>query len=307
MAQESAISWTDSTFNPWIGCTKVGPACDGCYAEALMGEGGRFNRVVWGKPGQRGTLSRTAPSNWRQPRKWNREQAAKWAAYYEVVDAGGQADPPAPHFVFCASLADVFDNDAPLEWRQDLFALIRETPFLTYLLLTKRPQMIERLWFKSDGSNPWPKNAAIGFTAINQPEMDRDAPHALAAYRALNPAFLFWSGEPLLGPVVLPDELLALRDRFWAITGGETDQGEHKARPQRADWYRGPRDQCATAGAPYHHKQNGEWMDAGQLPIGDTRRNAERAILDGVAVYKCGKALSGRLLDGVEHNARPAA
>jgi len=258
MAENTHISWADDTFNPWIGCTKVSPACDGCYAEALMGEKGRFARVVWGQPGEKGTRVRTAPGNWSKVRKWNREQRAALAA-----------DPAAPaRFVFCASLADVFDNQVDPQWRRDLFALIRECESLTFLMLTKRPGMIVKLAYDAlscGGASPvhlpfvkdaWPRNAAIGFTAVTQAEMDRDSRHALAAYQALNPAFLFWSGEPLIERVYVAAELLALGDRFWAITGGETDQGSHKARDTPEGAFQIVRDQCAAAGVPYQHKQN---------------------------------------------------
>lgn len=318
MAEDTHISWANDTFNPWIGCMKVGPACDGCYAEALMGVPGRFGpaRVEWGAPGVGvGTRSRTAPANWAKVRKWDREQEAKekaWARGFPCVP------PPAPRFVFCASLADVFDNHPDLAlWRRDLFALIRETPHLTWLLLTKRPGMIVKLFAETLtaevrhelsktvglGESLWPKNAAIGFTAVNQLEMDRDSRHALAAFHGLNPAFLFWSGEPLLGPVVIPEELLELGRRFWAITGGETDQGSHKARPQHPQWFRSPRDQCAAAGVPYHHKQNGEWVSVSMIE----GRGGEPVHMfdDGSAVRRVGKDRSGRLIDGQLHDARP--
>lgn len=258
MAENTHISWADDTFNPWIGCTKVSPACDGCYAEALMGMPGRFGpaRVQWGAPGRgEGTRDRTAPSNWAKVRKWNREQRATLAA-----------NPNAPaRFVFCASLADVFDNAVPTEWRRDLFDLIRECESLTFLLLTKRPSMIVKLFAQAvdirRGEGPtlaevWPRNAAIGFTAVTQAEMDRDSRYALAAYAALGPAFLFWSGEPLLERVTVAPGLLALGARFWAITGGETDQGGHKARDTPDGAFQTVRDQCAAAGVPYQHKQN---------------------------------------------------
>ena len=80
MAENTHISWANDTFNPWIGCTKVSPACDGCYAEALMGENGRFARVTWGQPGEKGTRVRTAAGNWSKVRKWNREQRAALAS-----------------------------------------------------------------------------------------------------------------------------------------------------------------------------------------------------------------------------------
>ncbi len=276
MAEKTSISWADGTFNPFIGCTKVSPACDGCYAEAMMGEGGRFGRAVWGAPGKgEGTRVRTSASNWAKPRAWNKNPAKHlWK---------GDGQPPADWrpFVFCASLADVFDNAVPTEWRRDLFDLIRECESLTFLLLTKRPSLIVRLFDAAHQDHAdacqlaWPSNAAIGFTAVTQAEMDRDGRRALGAYHALNPAFLFWSGEPLLERVIIPDDLLALGGRFWAITGGETDQGKHKARDTPDGAFQSVRDQCSAAGVPYQHKQNkggatrdldGRFHDARPIP-----------------------------------------
>src|SRR5690606_31944191 len=112
MAENSKIEWTDHTFNPWIGCTKVGPGCDGCYAENLMDK--RYGRVTWG-PGE--DRARTSPGNWRKPLQWNRQASA----------ANGERP-----FVFCASLADVFDNEVDELWRVDLFKLIEQTPNLIW-------------------------------------------------------------------------------------------------------------------------------------------------------------------------------
>lgn len=121
MAENSAIEWCDHTFNPWIGCTKVGPGCDHCYAEHLMDT--RYGRVQWGAGNPR---SRTSAANWTLPEKWNRDAAAFMAAR-------GRRQR-----VFCASLADVFDNEVINDWRVDLFRLIAATPNLDWLLLTKR-------------------------------------------------------------------------------------------------------------------------------------------------------------------------
>lgn len=272
MGEQTNISWCDHTFNPWIGCTKVSPACDGCYAEAMMDK--RYGRVQWGAPGKgNGTRVRTSPGNWHQPIRWNK-----------AAEKAGTRP-----FVFCASLADVFDNQIPAEWRSDLFALIRSTPSLVWLLLTKRPQNIIRLSADAGGL-PW--NAALGATFANQAEYDRDRMKLWEAGQRLAPLFTFGSFEPLLGLVIL--------DKYapdWIITGGETDQGGHKARPTHPDWFRSLRDQCAAAGVAYHHKQNGEWTEVatGQSVwrMGDT------------PMAKVGKNRSGRLLDGREHNDRP--
>lgn len=318
MGENSAISWTDHTFNPFIGCTRVSPACDGCYAAELMGkDGGRFKRVAWGGPGKgEGERIRTSPITWRLPRKWNR--ASEGA--------------PGKTFVFCASLADVFDNAVPAEWRRDLFDLIRSTPNLTWLLLTKRPGNIVKLWseavrpctghaearkFDSAPEEAWPRNAAIGCTVINQEEADRDIPKLLAAKAALNPAFAFLSMEPLLGPVDLRQAHIAserLPRVDWVIAGGETDQGAHKARPADPAWFRSLRDQCAAAGVPFHFKQWGEWHPHGQclsdgavncLGNPDDARGRWHGFDGEESAWRVGKDRAGRFLDGAGHDARP--
>ncbi|TIU02364.1 MAG: phage Gp37/Gp68 family protein [Mesorhizobium sp.] len=306
MGEVTAISWCDHTFNPWIGCMKVSPACDGCYAEALMDK--RYGRVEWGAPGRggAGTRVRTSAGNWHQPIRWNKR----------AMEAGTRP------FVFCASLADVFDNQVPVEWRRHLFDLICNTPHLIWLLLTKRPQMIEDLAMKAGGL---PFNAAIGATVEDQERADKNIPALRAATISLNPAFAFLSCEPLLGPINLPDG----HHLNWVITGGETDQGEHRARPTHPAWVRSLRDQCAASGIAYHHKQNGEWARHKANPGGDLGgdvragrvrivhpsgrsdvevfeatggRNTETGSL---YMAKVGKRACGRLLDGIEHNSRP--
>lgn len=331
MGETTAISWCDHTFNPWIGCTKVSPACDGCYAENLMAT--RYGRVKWGGPGKgNGTRERTSAGNWSKPLAWNRKAAA----------AGTRP------FVFCASLADVFDNQVPAEWRRDLFELIRQTPNLVWLLLTKRPQNIVNM-AEFIGGLPFPANAAIGATIEDQTRADINVPHLLDAKAALNPAFAFLSCEPLLGPIDLTSiDPTGMQRKIgasgwsaiwknnglgrpwidWVITGGETDQGSHKARPSHPYWFRTLRDQCASARVPYHHKQNGEWHDSAQHdPEGcdgrrqiaihvtgatESRPSEAFAKIAGIrrdrqwaGVCRVGKKRAGRLLDGVEHNARP--
>lgn len=342
MGETTAISWCRHTFNPWIGCTKVSPACDGCYAEALMDL--RYGRVQWGPHGER---IRTAETNWKQPLKWDRA-AAK---------AGERP------FVFCASLADVFDNQVQSEWRNDLFDLIKKTPNLVWLLLTKRPQNIIEM---SEAAGGLPLNAAIGTTVEDQKRADMNVPHLLVAKTRLKPAFAFLSCEPLLGPIDLchipftsgdqrhkqdaltgeallyaigkdgnPDMTVRVSEPRlaridWVITGGETDQGKHKARPTHPQWFRSLRDQCAAHGVAYHHKQNGEWMPhrpvaggdlggdvrsgrvmivhpTGQTDVEVSESTGGRNTIPGSRyMARVGKKNSGRLLDGVEHNAFPA-
>jgi len=120
MAENSAISWTDHTFNPWMGCTKVSEGCKNCYAERDFDK--RRHLVEWG-PGK--PRVRTSEANWKKPLAWNRK---------------AEKDGVRPR-VFCASLADWLDPEVPVAWLADLLALIQETPHLDWLLLTKRPQL----------------------------------------------------------------------------------------------------------------------------------------------------------------------
>jgi protein gp37 len=217
MAENTKIEWADHTFNPWMGCTKVSPACDNCYAAEMMDT--RYGRVRWGTGEPR---VRTAPSNWAKPRKWNRETPGA--------------------FVFCASLADVFDNEVDPAWRNDLFRLIYDTPSLVWLLLTKRVGNVHRM------TNGLPPNVAIGATMANQEEYDRDR-MKLAETKRFGALFTFGSFEPLLGPIILdrnaPD---------WIIVGGES--GPH-ARPMNLDWARSLKRQSEELGRVFNFKQVG--------------------------------------------------
>lgn len=192
MAENSKIEWTHHTFNPWIGCTKVGPGCDHCYAEAWDSRGLQQRETRWGPHAFR---TRTSAANWRQPLKWAREAAA----------AGERRR------VFCASLADVFDNHPSIlpEWRGDLWELIARTPNLDWMLLTKRPGNIANMLpVPFDFERLYP-NVWLGCTVVNQAEADRDIPKLLAVPAAAR----FLSMEPLLGPV----DLRAHVAKGWAI------------------------------------------------------------------------------------------
>jgi protein gp37 len=222
LAETTGISWAHSTFNPWYGCTKVGPGCDHCYAETLMDH--RYHKVKWGAGEER-----KHTKTWDQPRAWNRK-----------AKASGE-----PWRVFCASLGDVFDNEVPDEWRTELWALISETPHLTWMLLTKRIGLVPvRL----------PSNVWIGASMVNQEEYDRDIRKLLA----IDAPVRFISCEPMLGPV-----LIRWPTADWIICGGESG---HDARPMEASWARRLRDDCAMFRVPFHFKQ---WGPDGMPPTLD--------------------------------------
>jgi protein gp37 len=224
MAENSNIEWCDHTFNPWIGCTKVSPGCANCYAEAQMDK--RLGKVHWGKGQPR---RRTSAANWALPLKWNEAEDRKLVSHGDFV---ANRRPR----VFCASLADILDPEVPAKWVADLLDLIRITPNLDWLLLTKRPELwrdrlgkvavyIQGHWdadprflcelhrFIADwinATNPEvarrhpgygepPANVWMGTTVENQLLADERIPALLRI--PANVRFL--SCEPLLGPVDL--------------------------------------------------------------------------------------------------------
>jgi protein gp37 len=224
MGENSKIEWTDHTFNPWIGCQKVSPGCDRCYAEAMMDH--RYHRVEWGPHGER---KRTSVANWRKPRQWAR--------------AANRTRPR----VFCASLADVFDNQVPSEWRSDLFDLIAATPELDWLLLTKRPENLVRMFPTGRWENIW-----IGTTCEDQHHFDKRYP----LIREIRVPVHFVSYEPAIGPL---NYLWGKPE--WVICGGESGPG---ARTMDPDWARAVRDQCAKSSIAFFMKQM-----TGKKPIPD--------------------------------------
>lgn len=220
MGEQTAISWTDATFNPWIGCTRVSPGCDHCYA-ARDNERRKWVSA-WG-------AERKRTKTWGDPLKWNRK--ATLTGYKPRV--------------FCASLADVFDNEVPGEWRTDLWQLLRDTPNLRWMLLTKRignaPKMLPSDW-------PFPHVGIMG-TMVNQLEYDRDR----LKLRDIPAPWRGISAEPLLGRMIL-DRANSRGSLDWVITGGESGP---ERRPLDMDAVRYLRDQCRDLGIAFHHKQNG--------------------------------------------------
>ena len=244
MGKQTGIAWCDSTFNPWWGCTRVSPACDNCYAEATAArwlKGG-----LWGAEIPRREMS---TNYWRQPLNW--EQNA-------LRDGRTQR-------VFCASMADVFDKAAPDGAREKLWELIRATPHLDWLLLTKRVGNVASMLPADWGAGY--HNVWLGITVVTQAEIDRDVPKLLSL-----PARVRWlSIEPLLEGVTLQHLTLSpdydwrhqkagagLLD--WIVVGGES--GPH-ARVLLTSWVEQLMEECLEADTAFFFKQGSQanWPD----------------------------------------------
>ena len=226
----TGISWADLTFNPWIGCQKTGsPACENCYAEGLATT--RLG-VQWGPHAER---RRTAPGNWSKPPRWQRIAA----------EAGVRLN------VFCASLADVFDNKSPPGARDDLARLIESTPNLIWMLLTKRVGNA-RAMLESMFPGGVPENVALGVTIVTQEEADRDMPRALAVKAGLGIKRLFVSMEPLMGYVDMTRYLAGVD---LIIVGGESGR---QARPMPDVWVDAIQARCRQARVAFHFKQQSQ-------------------------------------------------
>lgn len=264
MSENSKIQWTHHTFNPWWGCQRVSPGCENCYAETFAH---RLGRDLWGPRAARRFFG---DAHWSEPLKWDRA-AAK---------AGER------HRVFCASMADVFEDRADLlPHRARLFRLVADTPHLDWLLLTKRPENAQRLWadaaFEANGPQDvagllWRPNVWLGTTVEDQRRAEERIPDLLAV-----PALVrFLSCEPLLGPV----DLTHLRDDegarwnvlemgiSWVIVGGESGNG---ARPFAVEWARSLVEQCRGSRRAVFVKQLGAVPVVLGEPTGEFRTRPE--------------------------------
>jgi protein gp37 len=248
MADKTLISWCDATWNPWIGCTKVSDGCSKCYAAQSLPV--KFQGVEWGHGQPR---KRTSGPYWDKPSQWNRK-AEKEGRRLKV---------------FCASLADIFDSEVPEEWRNDAFEVIRKTPHLDWLLVTKRPRIMES-YVKDVRGWPW-SNVWLLTSVEDQKTADLRIPILLrtpAAVRGI-------SYEPALSDVNLERYLyLQFRDteRYervkgyyvnaarcltrldWVIIGGESGKD---ARPFHINWANRTVAACQKAGVSVFVKQLG--------------------------------------------------
>jgi len=282
VADNSNISWTDHTFNPWMGCQHVTHECDHCYADVLTS--GRMGLDVFGGRSKR---KRTSDALWRRPAKWNRESA-------EDVRTGGGLG--RVHRVFCASLADVFeDAPGPNEWRDDVWAVIRACPWVDFQLLTKRPELVAGM-LPADWGSGWP-NVWLGTSVGYRDTVDR------ARILGEIPAFnRFISYEPALGPVI-PEEIRVVagaqnpeengtfyewQDDYpgpglpfynqdgelnfhWLIAGGESGSG---FRPMDLQWAIDVRDACETEEVAFFFKQISAFKPGqGEDALGEVHHN----------------------------------
>lgn len=269
MAENSKIEWCDSTWNCWIGCSRVSPGCEKCYAEAMAK---RYGWAEWGKGKPR---KRTSANYWKQPLKWNKAPCDQ----HHIIEC----EECPKRRVFCASLADWLDEEVPIEWLADLLKLIHDTPNLDWLLLTKRPEnWRERIeaarhsliasvsekclgdylslpythrervrdwlvkWLEEDEA---PSNVWIGTTVEDNLRTTRIADlieipakvHFLSCEPLLESLDLdYWLTEPITPQI------------DWVICGGESGP---KKRPFNCDWARSLRDQCKAAGVKFFFKQ----------------------------------------------------
>lgn len=249
MGKETGISWTDHTFNPWWGCTEVSPGCDRCYARVL--DARWYPKIVtelvdgvltdtkvaehWGKGAPRREFG---DKHWNEPLRWNADAAREGRK----------------HLVFCASMADVMDDEAPAGARERLWALIDSTPNLIWQLLTKRPHRYGSVlpqYFRH--GNVW-----LGTTAEDQRYYDVRWPILALAARAWKcPAWI--SYEPALGPLTISKWFPRFPD--WMIFGGESGAGR---RDCEAKWARDLRDECENIEVAFFMKQ----MSAATAPEG---------------------------------------
>jgi len=235
MGEITKIQWCDCTFNPWMGCVKVSPACDHCYAEA---DRKRRGQLLWGKSAPRQV---TSEAYWKQPFRWNKQAAADGVR----------------RRVFCGSLCDVMEdfsgqliggNGCQTELqdiRTWLYQIIQQTPNLDWLLTTKRPQNFKRFlpaeWLIRMPANVWGLTTIENGNHLWRMDALAEVPFVVRGI----------SAEPLLGPL----RITGYKGKLdWVIAGGESGPG---ARDCHLEFARDLRDQCRDIGASFFFKQAG--------------------------------------------------
>lgn len=299
-SQKNGIEWTDETWNPLRGCSRVSEGCRHCYAEGVArrfsGPGLPYEGLI-ARGGQWNGQIKLVPELLDQPLRWRR-----------------------PRRIFVNSMSDLFHENVPTEFIDQVFAVMAMADEHTFQVLTKRPErmrsylsdegLTRRLlsaayridqekwaWLSADfhivGCQVLPlPNVWLGVSVEDQAAADERIPLLLQT-----PAAVRWiSAEPLLGPVDLEDYDTTQAGIDWVVVGGESGR---EARPMHPDWARALRDQCAAAGVPFLFKQWGEWApnwlndDQGNMQPGSEWMD------------RMGKKIAGRHLDGVLHDGYP--
>lgn len=275
----SKIEWTDKTWNPVTGCTKVSQGCKNCYAERMYE---RFN----GKGSFKNIICHEDRLN--HPFRWKK-----------------------PAMVFVNSMSDLFHEDVPFEFIDRVLGVTRRTGINghTYQILTKRPdRMVE--YFKREDTEPLMPHVWLGVSVEDQETANERIPLLLQVPAAVR----FLSCEPLLGPIdfyltsaSMPSDIShpwrgepILHGIHWLIAGGESGPG---ARPMHPDWIRELREQCVEGGVAFFFKQWGEWVEHRLSDAKELKSVFHKGF--GQDMCRVGKKAAGRLLDGQLHNEFP--
>lgn len=327
MGDKSGIEWTDATWNPVTGCTKVSAGCKHCYAERDWARLQHLPRFA----GRAFTDVVCHPERLDHPLRWKK-----------------------PRRIFVNSMSDMFHDDVPDTFLDQVFAVMALCPLHTFQVLTKRARRMrdymsdggraarvldlvrnDELGYRAGGDNlprqSWPfQNVLIGVSVEDQVTADERTPLLLQT-----PAAVRWiSAEPLLGPVNIQSAINRMPWKIgggdaglhWVVVGGESGP---KARPMHPDWVRSLRDQCAAAGVaflfkqwgewipyehdaqpPFLHSQHGDFFDGHGLPDfesgeGEMQREWHSDWSIQLISRRVGKKAAGRLLDDMKHDERP--
>ncbi len=218
MAAKSAIEWTDATWNPVTGCTKISAGCDNCYAERFAE---RF-RGVPGHPYEQGFDLTLRPGRIAQPLAWR-----------------------GPRMIFVNSMSDLFHKHVPFAFVDGVFDTMERARWHTFQVLTKRSSLMRKYVNARYKERLVPSHIWLGVSVEDGTKLSR-----VQHLRDTHASIRFLSVEPLIGPVGEID----LNDIHWVIVGGESGPN---ARPIRLEWAREIRDQCVKSGVPFFFKQWG--------------------------------------------------
>lgn len=313
MSDKTGIEWTDATWNPIRGCSRVSEGCRHCYAESQAARIISMDRgrgIPEGKGAYDGLLAK----------------GGQWNGNIKFVES--VMDQPLrwkkPRMIFVNSMSDLFHEGVPDEVIDQVFTVMAAAPHHTFQILTKRPERMRR--YMRNGSRPqradgnrlfapdlttfvdWPlPNVWLGVSVEDQATADERIPPLIET-----PSAVRWlSMEPLLGPVAICSHVhengigrVSMDGIDWVVVGGESGK---KARPMHPDWACSLRDQCAAAGVPFLFKQWGEWIPMLGQAEGVSVRGEKHIFDDGTVMGWAGKKSAGRLLDGKQHDEYPRA